>query len=372
MVRLSKVIHRDHLLLAGLVGVIVAFFSLTTFAARAYRGKQQQFGARWYERGRAALRQNRASDAVADFRNALAYSRDDDDYRLKLAEALMADHRPQEARSYLLSLWEKEPGDGRINLELARLAAMWGDTPQAVRYYHASIYGIWDEPTAEHRWQIRFELSEYLLQRNTPQDVKAAQAELVALAGVLPPQDADRQMHLGTLFVKAGLYPRALTAFQTVLADKPNFMPSLEAASEVAFRSADYTTARNYLLPIVAQKPKDEHFLELLNLSELVIRLDPSQRGLPAQEQARRALQDFEIALGRAQKCTPTDSEVATLLDQARTLRPTRKNLASDPGALGKTMDLVFKLESASTSCGPPSLEDKALGLLTQEQEVPR
>ena len=102
-------------------------------------------------------------EAVADFRNALAYSRDNDLYRLRLAQALMADHRPQEARSHLLSLWEKEPGDGTLNLELARLAAMWGDTPQAVRYYHAAIYGVWpDEPMA-HRWQIRFELSEYLL-----------------------------------------------------------------------------------------------------------------------------------------------------------------------------------------------------------------
>ena len=371
MVRLFKVIRQDYLLLAGLVAVIVAFFSVTTFAARAYHRKQEQFGVRWSERGKAALRQSRPSEAVADFRNALAYSRDNDDYRLKLAQALMADHRPQEARSYLLSLWEKEPGDGRLNLELARLAANWGDTPQAVRYYHAAIYGVWpEESTAEHRWQMRFELSEYLLQRDTPQDVKAAQAELVALVGVLPPQDADRQMQLGTLFVKAGLYARALAAFQAALADQPNFMPALEAASEVAFQLRDYSAARNYLLPVVAQKPRDEHFLELLNLSELVMKLDPWQRGLPAQEQAGRALQDFQITVARAQKCAPADSAVAALLDQAKALKPTRKSLAGNPDALEKTMGLTFKLESTSASCAPASLEDKALGLLAQQQEV--
>lgn len=373
MVRRFNVINRDYLLLAGLVAVIVVFFSVTTFAARAYHRKQEQFGASWYERGEAALRQSRPSEAVADFRNALAYSRDNDDYQLRLAQALMADHRPQEARSYLLSLWEKEPGDGALNLELARLAAVWGDTPQAVRYYHAAIYGVWpDEPTAQHRWQIRFELSEYLLQRNSPQDVKAAQAELVALAGVLPPQDADDQMRLGTLFVRAGLYPRALTAFQVALADKPNFLAALEAASEAAFQLRDYSAARNYLLPVVAQKPKDEHFLELLNLSELVMKLDPSERGLPAQEQARRALRDLQIAVAGAQKCAPPDSGVAALLDQAKSLKPTQRSLASNPDALGKTIDLVFKLQKASAPCGPASLEDKAVGLLAQQQEVTR
>jgi predicted Zn-dependent protease len=373
MTKLFKVIHRETLLLAGLIAVIMVFFSVTTFAARAYHRKQEQFGAAWYERGEAALRQARPSEAVADFRNALAYSRDHDLYRLRLAQALMADHRPQEARSHLLSLWEKEPGDGTLNLELARLAAMWGDTPQAARYYHAAIYGVWpDEPTV-HRWQIRFELSEYLLRQNTPQDPKAAQAELVALAAELPPQDVAAQMHLGTLFLQAGLYARALTAFRAALADQPNLMPALEAASEAAFRMGDYPTARHYLLPIVAQKPKDEHFLELLNLSELVIKLDPSERGLPSQEQARRAAQGFELALARAQKCAPASaSGVAALLEQAKSIKPNEKFLARNPDAIEKTMDLVFKLEKASAQCGPAGLEDKALGLLAQQWETPR
>jgi len=372
MTKLFKVIPRETLLLAGLIAIIVVFFSITTFAARAYHRKQEQFGAAWYERGQAALRQSRPSAAVADFRNALAYSRDNDLYRLRLAQALMADHRPQEARSHLLSLWEKEPGDGMLNLELAQLAAMWGDTPQAVRYYHAAIYGVWPDEPITHRWQTRFELSEYLLQRNTPQDTKAAQAELVALAGVLPPQDVAAQMRLGTLFLQTGLYARALTAFQAALTDQPNLMPGLEGASEAAFRMGEYEIARHYLLPIVAQKPKDAHFLELLNLSELVIKLDPSERGLPSQEPARRALHDFQLALTRAQKCAPAaDSDVAALLGQAKSIKPSERVLTS-PDAIEKTMNLVFKLEKASAPCGPAGLEDKALGLLAQQWETPR
>lgn len=381
MARRLNTIPREPLLLAGLIVVIAAFFSVTTFAAHAYHRKQEQFGAVWFERGEEALKRSRPAEAVEDFRNALAYSRDNDLYRLRLAQALMADNRPQEARSHLLSLWEKAPGDGTINLELARLAVMWGDTRQAVRYYHAAIYGLWpDEPMA-HRWQIRFELSEYLLQRNTIQDTKDAQAELVALAAELLPQDAAGQTRLGTLLLQAGLYTRALAAFRAALADRPNLMPALEGAGEAAFLMGEYQTARHYLLPIVAQKPKDEHSMELLNLSELVIKLDPFARGLPAQERARRALHDFRLALARAQKCAPaataptapsSDSSLAALLQQARSIKPNERVLARNADALERTMDLVFKLEKASGQCGPAGLEDKALALLGEQWERSR
>ena len=380
MARRFNIIHRETALLAGLMVVIAAFFSVTTFAARVYHRKQEQFGAAWFERGEQALKRSRAAEAVEDFHNALAYSPDNDLYRLRLAEALMADRRPREARSHLLRLWEKEPGDGTTNLELARLAAMWGDTRQAVRYYHAAIYGVWlDEPTA-HRWQIRFELCEYLLQRNTPQDTKDAQAELVALAAELLPQDVAGQIRLGTLFLRTGLDARALAAFRTALAAEPNLMPALQGAGEAAFRMGEYQTARDYLLAVVGQNSADQHSLELLNLSELVLRLDPLKRGLRSQEQARRALYDLQLAQTRAQKCVPgggpaavsSGGDVAALLQQAASMKLTEKVVATDPHALERTMELVFKLEKAAAQCGPPKLADKALALLGQRWEASR
>jgi tetratricopeptide (TPR) repeat protein len=372
MARHFSVIHREPLLLAGLVLVIAAFFSLTTFAAHTYHRKEDHFGRRWFARGEEALKNSRPAEAVEDFRNALAYSRDNDLYRLRLAQALMADHRPQEARSHLISLWEKEPGDGMLNLELARLAVMWGDTRQAVRYYDAAIYGVWpDDPMAQ-RFRVRFELSEYLLRRNTPQDVKDAQAQLIALAAELPPQDAAGQTRLGKLFMQAGLYARALAAFRNALTDQPNLIPALKGAGEAAFRIGEYATARHYLLPVVAQQPQDERSMELLNLSELVMKLDPFERGLSSQTRARRVVRDFQIALSRAEKCATPTTELASLLQQADSQKNTvRENvLARNPDTLDKTMDLVFKLEDAAGSCGPPALEDKALGLLGHQWEA--
>jgi len=378
MAKRFSIIQREPLLLAGLVVVIAAFFSLTTFAAHTYHRKQEQFARRWYQHGEEELKRSHPAAAVADFRNALAYSRDNDLYRLRLAQALMADNRPQEARAHLLSLWEKEPGDGTLNLELARLAAHWGDTAQAIRYYHAAIYGLWPEEPAQHRLQIRFELSEYLLQRNTVQDAKDAQAELVALAAELPPQDAAGQTRLGSLLLQAGLYARALAAFRSALTDEPNPKPALAGAGEAAFRMGEYQTARHYLQPLVAQQPKDEHSMELLDLSELVLKLDPSVHGLPSQERAHRALHDLQRALARAQNCAPApepapaDKSRAALVQRATALAPSEKLLAGNPDALEETMDLAFNLEQSAAQCGPPAPEDKALALLAEQRGTTR
>lgn len=370
MARLFSVIHREPLLLAGLIVVIAALFSATTFAAHAYHHKQEALGASWYARGENALHAGQPAEAVEDFRNALAYSRDNDRYRLRLAQALMADHRPQEARSHLLSLWEKEPGDGTLNLELARLAVMWGDTRQAVRYYHAAIYGVWPDEPLQHRLQIRFELSEYLLQRKTLQDVKDAQAELIALAAELPPQDAADQTRLGNLFTEAGLYARALAAFRDALTNQPNLIGALEGAGEAAFRMGEYQTARHYLLPVVAQKPNDHEALGFLNLSELVVKLNPFARGLAARERARRATHDLQLAVARAQKCTSPTPQLSSLLQQAALRKIRASVLARDPDALEKTVELAFDLEDATSQCAPASLEDEALALLAQQWEA--
>jgi hypothetical protein len=49
-----------------------------------------------------------------------------------------------------------------------------------------------------------------------------------------------------------------------------------------------------------------------------------------------------------------------------------QKVLERNPDAIEKTMDLVFKLEKAAASCGPPGLEDRVLGLLAQQWEASR
>ena len=100
--------------------------------------------------------------------------------RLHLAQALMAADRGPEARAHLLTLWANQPGNGPVNLELARLAATEGDMTTALRHYHNAIEGAWDEAPEDRRRHARLELARFLvdLKHATPQ----AQAELIAPA----------------------------------------------------------------------------------------------------------------------------------------------------------------------------------------------
>ena len=153
---------RNTLLLLSFL-VLIILFVITTFAVKAYRAKERALAQQWYVSGERELAAGRAEAALEDFRSALVYSRDDSHIELQLAHALAAAGHLPEARAYLLSLWEREPGNGTVNLELARLAAHSGSVPEAVQYYHDAIYGQWDDDPAGHRRRARLELAEFLL-----------------------------------------------------------------------------------------------------------------------------------------------------------------------------------------------------------------
>ena len=125
-------VTRKELLLISAV-LLVIMFALTTFSVKAYHAKERQLAEQWYAAGDRELKAGHAAKAIGDFRSALIYSRNDSRVELELVQALAAAHHPSEARAYLLGLWESEPGNGTLNLELARLSAQSGLSPAAVR-----------------------------------------------------------------------------------------------------------------------------------------------------------------------------------------------------------------------------------------------
>ncbi len=81
--------------------------------------------------------------ALGDFRAALSYSHDNSQYQLSLARALRDTGRTAEAETYLISLWERTPQEGPVNLALGRLFAREQQFDKAIQYYHNAIYGFW-------------------------------------------------------------------------------------------------------------------------------------------------------------------------------------------------------------------------------------
>jgi len=163
--RLAKrhLIFKDTLALLSVFAVTCVLAVLTWLIFRSYSLHQKDAAARWKRRGEEALVHNNPAAAVYDLRTSLGYEPDHRDTEVELAKALAQMGTPrsmQEAAVYFNTLWEKEPGDGNINLQLARLAARQGQTAVALDHYHMAIYGVWEGDGAIRRRQVRLELME--------------------------------------------------------------------------------------------------------------------------------------------------------------------------------------------------------------------
>src|SRR5579863_3942923 len=154
---------REPVILALLTVLAVVFFGVVGGLSRAFHAQQESLGQRWFSRGVADLQAQRFDAAATEFRAALRYSRDNYSYQLNLAEALVGLRRTAEAYAYFINLWDRQPEDGLVNLELARIAAQKQETDQALRYYHNAIYATWPGNEGVERRDARLELIEFLL-----------------------------------------------------------------------------------------------------------------------------------------------------------------------------------------------------------------
>ena len=86
---------------------------------------------------------------------------------LSLAKALEAANRDNEGQGAPASVRESVPENPEINVELARISARQRNVPDALRYYHNALYGIWTgEDVDRQRQDVRRELIEFLVSQN--------------------------------------------------------------------------------------------------------------------------------------------------------------------------------------------------------------
>lgn len=360
------------LALLALLGVI--FFLAVAGLSRAYHAQREALGSRWFRRGVADLNAPRYDSAVTEFRAALLYSRDNYDYQLNLAEALIGLGRTAEAYSYLVNLWERQPENGLVNLELARIAAQRGQTEQAQRYYHNAIYAVWPDDQEAKRRDTRLELIEYLLSINAKAQ---AQAELIALQENLG-EGSAQQKRVGDLFLRAQDYEHALAAYRLCLKSDRHNEGALAGAGWAALQLGRYPLAERYLQAAGAENPGDTQSAERLKTTQLVLRMDPFRRQISAVERDRIVVEAFATAGKRLSSCAspkaaaPSTSSQPSLDDRWAKLKPqiTWQELRRNADVVEHAMDLVFEIErQTSANCGTPTGEDLALLLISKLHE---
>jgi len=307
----------------------------------------------------------------------LLYSRDNYAYQLSLAEALIGLKRTNEAYSYLVTLWEREPENGSVNLELARIAADKEDTEQTLRYYHNAIYATWPGDQGEKRRDARLELIQFLLSINAKAQ---AQAELIALAANLA-DDPSQQAHIGDLFLKTQDYEHALTEYRLSLRSDRNDPAVSAGAGQAAFDLGRYLLAQRYLQAAVSANPRDALSAVRLKTTELILRMDPFQRQMSVDQRDRIAIEAFAAAGERLKSCSPAGdakesvsaaTSQQSLAEKWSKLKPqiTERLLRRNPDVVDAAMELVFDIErQTSATCGPQTGTDTALLLIAKLHE---
>ncbi|MEJ2009250.1 MAG: tetratricopeptide repeat protein [Acidobacteriota bacterium] len=374
-------LERETLVLISIV-LLAVFFIITGFTTTKYHAEQEALGRQWYQQGEAALKANRPQEAVDDFHTALIYAKDTPAYQvyqMSLAEALVKANRMAEAQVQLRSLYERQPGSGRVNLELARMSASSHNVSEAIRYYHNAIFGGWEGSPESHRRQVRIELCRFLLKED---ERTAAESELIALQAELPP-DADLHAEVGNMFMQVQDYRRALEEFRQAAELNPERAGSWAGAGNAAYQLANYAQARDYLQKAVDLNPKNLEAAQKLEISKLVLELDPFQRRLSQEERNKRTVAAFNQALSYMKQCAQsrgvnleaeqTSGPFGKAYSSAKKMRPrvNRRNLRRDPDLINGIMDLVMQMEQTSQeACGTPPAPDQALLMISHTRGI--
>ena len=378
------------LVLLSILAVVPAF-AATGVVVRLHRGQRQRLASDWVRTAEEHLGAKRPLEAAEAYRTALSYSRENPVYQLRLARALVSADRLPEARAYLVNLANRDPSQGAVNLELARVAARQDEHQTAVQHYRRAIDGYWADDATGQRRSARVELSSFLLQHG---DRAAAVAELMALAADLP-ADAAQYTRTAQELAAAGAHIQALELFRRALEIDTRHAPAMLGAGRSAFAVADYPTAQRYLVRYERTADgADEESGALLETLEYLSQVNAREPRLSIAERAQRASRAFEIASKRFACMTSQGTRGASGRTEVRPydkqVRPygylsdAEAGLARRMEATGKNanvrylrrnpddIDLVFELaleaaRAAARRCGPPTGADLALLTLAQQ-----
>ncbi len=362
----------DTLFFLALLAISIALFGVTLFLFRSFEGHREDLAVRWSARGRTALQQNRPEEAVGALRTALNYAPDDREDQLLLAQALARAGHREEATNYFLALWDARPGDGFINLQLARLARARGDNSAAEDYYRASIYGSWEGDAVLRRRLGRLELVDFLIELHKNAE---ARNELFTIAGNAP-SDVSLNETVAQKLALAGYLPDALTFYQKASEAAPHEREPLELAGRTAYELGEYATAAKLLDRAGDIKPKPgepESNTAALEANARRIQQLTLTRDQPARERADHILAASKIAQNRLRACvtqvglSPAAASVISSLNAGWTLalagsKVNRRALLDNADAQDTWTQLVYQTEQQTAQvCGQPSGDDALL-----------
>ncbi len=283
---------------ASVAAALVLLFAATTLLTHAWRAERAGRAQAKYQAGLALAAQGRNAEAAQDFREALAYGRDDAAYRIALAQSLMALQHYGEAENYLNDLRIADPASGSVNLMLARIAAAEGRDGEAADDYHRAIFGYWPERPEQNRMAARVELIGILDRDAKP---KEALAELLQLAGEAP--DEPARLRVASMLLEHGSPDHAAELYRAVLAAHPRDATAEQGLGEAYFAMGEFAAARRAFDAAVRYGSITPALARRIAFLNSILDLDPTLLRLTARQRFARARELLGRTLAAAQQC---------------------------------------------------------------------
>jgi len=369
-----QLILRDAFSLLTLFLITAVIFVLTLLLFRSFTSHRQELGARWKARGEAALRSGHPELAIDDLRSALAYV-PDRATEIELATALADAGKTQEATAYFTTLSESAPGDGTINLQLARLAAKDGNEAQAILHYQAALDGTWQGNGYDRRREVRLEMARYLISRH---EYNPARNQLLIAAGNAPDNPAIK-LQIAGLLEQANDPQDALGIYRVLAGRRDAPLSALEGAGRTAFALGMFRVAYDDLTRVFAtpasaqfssQEKAADHFM--LDTASRVLALYPVF-SLAPRARAERVLSIRNLARQRLNACAAANPsgvpKLAGLISGWGQLPAdiTVPKLEQQPDLEPTILQLAWDTETITAQvCGPPGGPDATLLLIAR------
>jgi tetratricopeptide (TPR) repeat protein len=343
------------------VGSFVVIDSILASTERRETGLE---AARFYREGQSLMLQHRYSEAAESFRLAIDNSRENRDYPLALAEALLDAGRLEEASATLAELLKTDPMAGRPNLAMARVLEKQGQNDEAAFSYHRAIYGQWKEDAAGNQLRARFELADFLARHNLKGELLA---ELLPLQEQAP-SDAATQEKIASQYLLAGSPIRAAAVFREQVRVHPQDPVAREGLANADFARGDYNAARDDFAATLRLRPDGAKARAGLDLTNQILNLDPLQRGLGNAERYQRSVRILQAVVDQTGKCLPAtpDPDTASLVTAVQTAVKRRVSAGSQSDSVEANLELANKLWRAERKNCTSPLEpaDQALQLV--------
>lgn len=347
------------LILLAMAGLFAADLFLAGLERRELRAEARHL----YEEGVSLSGRGRQKEAVDRFQSAVAAERTNPVYQRALADAMLATGKPAEARAIAAGRLQREPADAAASLLVARALVREGNPAEAISYYHRAIYGIWDQDPAANKVRSRFELVDVLARMGAQRELLA---ELLPLQDQAP-TDRETRKRIAYLFLDAGAPTRAIEIFRALL--KHGRDPGTYAGlGEAELARGNYRSARANFVTAAELAPGDSTVARRLALTQRVIGLDPTQRGIGSAEEYRRSIELLGLTLQAADRClTGAAAGNQGVVDSARAVLVARPPRTGRHDAVEANLDLaerIWDLRRAGCPAGPtPAEEPMALVL---------